>query len=298
MPPKPGRTLDCRTPALRARARRFALGLALASGLALAPSLLAAQPAEFRAFLRPETSATEPGQAVDIRFEVDASGQHFNAYAVTIAFDPAIVDFEPPVVEGSLMTGVCGQTIAFPEVTDSTVTYTHAILCAGQTVNGPGILSTYRFRALANGSSPIRIVSDPSCTFADAGVCVNPAHPTLPRQVVFTNAEIQVGPPVAVASGELSPSPEVFLLPIAPNPFRPATALRFELDRSLPVVLAIHDAAGRQVWERAWPDLAPGRHETWWSGRDGAGAPVPSGIYFLRLVAGDAVQTRKLSLVR
>jgi hypothetical protein len=35
-----------------------------------------------------------------------------------------------------------------------------------------------------------------------------------------------------------------------------------------------------------------------WRAVDAAGAPLPSGIYFLRIVAGDQVRSRKLSLVR
>jgi hypothetical protein len=279
-------------------ARQVRAGLLIAVATLLStPLTSAADPPEFRAFLLPATSTVSVGEAVDVRFEVDESGVQFNAYAVTIQYDPAIVDFEPPVVQGPLMTEVCGQTFFISERTDSTVTYTHSILCAGQTVNGPGVLSTYRFRAIANGLSPLAIISDPNCTFADAGECVNPNHPTFPRLEVLTGAEIRVGLPLGIGSAP-TPGPRVTLLPNVPNPFNPATTLRFDLDRTAPVALTILDVAGRQVWDRSWPELTPGRHEILWTARDAAGAPLASGNYFLRLVAGDAVEGRKLSLVR
>ena len=67
--------------------------------------------------------------------------------------------------------------------TDSTVTYTHVVLCGGLSLDGPGELSRYTFEGLAVGVSPADIVSDVSCTFFDAGKCVGPDHPTRPRDV-------------------------------------------------------------------------------------------------------------------
>ena len=41
-----------------------------------------------------------------------------------------------------------------------------------------------------------------------------------------------------------------------------------------------------------------GLHRLRWDGRDDRGRPLASGVYVYRLVTADAVQTRKLTLLR
>jgi hypothetical protein len=276
-----------------------ALLLAVVIAAAISTREALAQPPEFRAFLLPAANALEVGDTATIRFEVDATALRFNAYAVTIEYDPAVVEFLPPVNQGPLMTGACGNTFHITEETDSTVTYTHSILCAGQSLDGPGLLSTYRFRAVANGVSPLALVSDPDCTFADAGACVNPAHPIFPRQVVLVGAEIRVGASQAVGEEAAPARPGGMLLPASPNPFHPATTLRFALDAAGPATLRIVDVGGRVRWERAWSYLEAGRHDIGWRGVDRSGAALPNGVYLARLeTAAGGTSAVKLTIAR
>jgi flagellar hook assembly protein FlgD len=62
--------------------------------------------------------------------------------------------------------------------------------------------------------------------------------------------------------------------------------------------LAVYDVTGRTV--RAWGEesYGPGTHLVHWDGRDAAGGPVPSGVYFYRLQAGDFSATRMLVMSR
>ena len=274
------------------------VALSVGLGVALAGRADADPVPEFRAFLVPPSSNIEVGEAIDVRFEVDASARHFNAYAVTIAYDPAVVDFEGPVVQGALMTGACGQTIFFLTTTDSSLTYSHSLLCSGQALDGPGVLSSYRFRALAAGTSPLAIRSNPDCTFVDAGVCINPNHATFPRQVILTGGEIQVGPLVGVSEAG-APVATTVLFPSAPNPTPEATRLRFRLAAPGSAELSILDLQGRARWQRSWTSLAAGVHEVPWGGCDAAGIPLASGIYFTRLTTARGVAgIQKLTLAR
>jgi flagellar hook assembly protein FlgD len=83
----------------------------------------------------------------------------------------------------------------------------------------------------------------------------------------------------------------------APNPFRQGTDLGFSLPRASVVRLDVYDVAGRRV---ARPvdglHLPAGAHRVAWDGRNGQGAPVASGVYFLRLEA--AGETRQGRVVR
>jgi endonuclease I len=83
----------------------------------------------------------------------------------------------------------------------------------------------------------------------------------------------------------------------APNPFRPATTIRFDLPRRASVSLRVFDVAGRLV--RSLVDgssLEPGRHEAAWDGHDESGRAAGAGLYFYRLQAGTLGETRRMVL--
>jgi hypothetical protein len=88
------------------------------------------------------------------------------------------------------------------------------------------------------------------------------------------------------------------LYPNVPNPFNPTTRLEFDIPRAESVTLRVHDAAGRRV--RALlqsAELASGRHDVLWDGRDDRGRAAPAGVYWVQLVAGAESQRRKIVLV-
>ncbi len=83
-----------------------------------------------------------------------------------------------------------------------------------------------------------------------------------------------------------------------PNPFNPQTAVAFDLARPGPVRLELFDARGRLVRRLLAQDLAAGRHQVIWDGRDGDGRAVASGVYLVRLAADGLTQQHKMMLVR
>jgi len=84
-----------------------------------------------------------------------------------------------------------------------------------------------------------------------------------------------------------------------PNPFRPNTAVGFDIagDRT-PVRIEIYDVTGRLVRTLVNEPLAAGSYETRWDSRDERGQSVAAGIYFYRLVTSDADLTRKMVVLR
>jgi hypothetical protein len=98
--------------------------------------------------------------------------------------------------------------------------------------------------------------------------------------------------------GDSGPPEVAWLGQSSPNPFRPATLLRFGLYEPLSVRLEIFDIDGRKVAELLDDNLPTGEYSEMWTGRgdrDGQAAP---GVYFVRLTAGDTTLTRKIILVR
>jgi hypothetical protein len=88
-------------------------------------------------------------------------------------------------------------------------------------------------------------------------------------------------------------------LAAAPNPFNPLTELSFTLPAGgARVILAVHGVDGREVCRLVDAHLPAGDHHHAWRGRDDAGRPLPSGVYFVLLHAGEQVVVRKVVVVK
>ena len=87
--------------------------------------------------------------------------------------------------------------------------------------------------------------------------------------------------------------PQQFALHAAyPNPVRERATVRYELPTERAVTVAVYDALGRKV--RTLVDEAQsGRQEVTLAARG-----LASGVYFVRMRAGDFVASRKVVLVR
>jgi hypothetical protein len=86
-------------------------------------------------------------------------------------------------------------------------------------------------------------------------------------------------------------------LTVAPNPFRLATSVAFDLPRAGRVRVTVHDVAGREVRVLADGALPAGRHVRAWDGRGADGRPAASGVYLIRAgLPGAATAVRAVRL--
>jgi hypothetical protein len=83
-----------------------------------------------------------------------------------------------------------------------------------------------------------------------------------------------------------------------PNPFRPMTNIDFALPEPQHVKLMVFGIDGRRVATLKNESMAPGRYTVTWLGTDDRGEPVPAGIYFYRIQAGDFSRIRKMALLK
>jgi flagellar hook assembly protein FlgD len=89
-----------------------------------------------------------------------------------------------------------------------------------------------------------------------------------------------------------------------PNPFNPSTRITFALpekgaqSEGLRTRLLVYNLKGQLVQALFEGTLKPGYHTLVWDGTDRTGAPVSSGVYLYRLVAGDFEITKKMSLMK
>lgn len=106
-----------------------------------------------------------------------------------------------------------------------------------------------------------------------------------------------IGPAPTAVEPDLVPSVHR-LIGAYPNPFNPRTEVRFELASPTRVRVRIHDVRGRLVQTLIDESRPAGVHQVVWDGTDHSGRRVASGTYYLRLVADDRVETRKVSLLK
>lgn len=83
-----------------------------------------------------------------------------------------------------------------------------------------------------------------------------------------------------------------------PNPFNPSTTIAVEIPAPSNVEAAIFDTAGRLV-KRLWSGpLSAGVRTFQWNGESSTGARVASGVYFVKVTAGPASRTVKITVLK
>jgi len=93
---------------------------------------------------------------------------------------------------------------------------------------------------------------------------------------------------------EAIPLPETFSLDRAyPNPFNPTTTLSFAIPVDAAVSLSIYNMQGREVSTLIDGNMDAGYHSVVWDANSYA-----SGVYFVKMVAGEFVNTQKLMLIK
>jgi hypothetical protein len=79
-----------------------------------------------------------------------------------------------------------------------------------------------------------------------------------------------------------------------PNPFANALDLRLDLPRPERIVMQVYDVQGRRIRETDFGLLGGGPHRLRWEGRDDKDHDVGSGIYWIRVQAGDRNLSRRV----
>lgn len=88
-----------------------------------------------------------------------------------------------------------------------------------------------------------------------------------------------------------------------PNPFNPETWIPYQLSQGGPVIITIYNSVGKLVRELDLGHRSAGVYSSqaraaYWDGRNSAGEPASSGIYFYRIQTTDFTTTRKMMLVK
>ncbi|GJM43321.1 MAG: hypothetical protein DHS20C21_01630 [Gemmatimonadota bacterium] len=105
----------------------------------------------------------------------------------------------------------------------------------------------------------------------------------------------------AFATGVSGLRPEIrgfSLDPSRPNPVRNDATIAYALPTTSHVRLDVYDVNGRHVRTLVDETRPEGRHAVVWNGRMADGRTLPTGVYFLRLEAGEFAKSQKVILMR
>lgn len=119
-------------------------------------------------------------------------------------------------------------------------------------------------------------------------ITTNGGNITLPVTVLVSNL---------VGIDDDAAQPEAFELEQNfPNPFNPATTIRYKLGAASPVSLKIYDMLGREIKTLVANAQPAGSYEIVWDGTNARNQPVPSGVYLYRLQTDNFSEQRKMIL--
>ena len=108
--------------------------------------------------------------------------------------------------------------------------------------------------------------------------------------------ELAVGTDEFIAGEETESNMELRtqLLSLMPNPFSEDLTVSFYLRSPQRVSVDVFNIEGARVASLADETLGAGVHSRTWDGRTASGSAAASGVYFMRMQAGDVLKTSKV----
>lgn len=91
---------------------------------------------------------------------------------------------------------------------------------------------------------------------------------------------------------------EPLILHTYPNPFNSQTILEYTVPHAIRVTVSVYNVLGQHITTLIDDNKLPGIHTVAWNGETNTGRPLPSGVYLLRLIAGELSYTTKVILLR
>ncbi|NQT25749.1 tandem-95 repeat protein [candidate division KSB1 bacterium] len=238
-------------------------------------------------------SGTPPNGSDHVTFKVFALDNHssdpqIDSLIVNVGIiqvnDPPYFEFDLPQPQWANMDTVnwmlpLDSYVTDPDHPDSLLRWTYDILTEEQAINvGIDSITHKASISLFDAYGEINIVftvRDPEEASASDTLHIN---------LMISGVE----------SARIGAAPKVFeLYENYPNPFNPATTIRYGLPKPSRVRIQIYNVLGRQVATLMNEEMRPGMYEIHW---DATG--FSSGIYFYKIKAGEWQQVKRMLLLK
>jgi hypothetical protein len=229
------------------------------------------------------TPEARAGDTITLQVTLLADPGPFSQLEVDLAYDARALT---PV--SSRAVGLYADAItpvAAGSVSESGVKFAYSIL--GSTIQGPTDLMEIDFRVEEGfpGRTVVSLVS----------LSIGPS--TTDRAVYTTDARIVLGVMTAIEIEQVSPA-QFELRPNYPNPFNAETVINYSIAQTGLVDLSVFDLLGRPVRRLVSSRQTAGSYAAKWDARDEGGREVSTGVYVIRLQAGERRESYKATLLK
>ena len=199
---------------------------------------------------------------------------------------PAALPGEPPPSIPALFFKI-DSTI--PDTTDFEasvrVTYTQALLDSAG-ITDAATLKLFRYNAVDSSWTQLPTVVDTGAKTAIA------------TTTSFSPWALASAVPTGISDTRTVAPLSFSLEQNFPNPFNPATTIRYSVPRSGSVRLVIYNLLGQSVRTLVDTPQSSGSYSVLWDGRNQAGTTVSSGIYIYRLTVGETTDSKRMTLLK
>jgi len=207
---------------------------------------------------------------------------------------------DPPTIGQGLWHTKLGKFHVEPPVSVAVTSFDATVLRGAVTLHGTfrsdlGVQAINVYRGAGDGALvPIESVAGSGASFEYVDRAVA-AGATYHYRIGVVDGDGEFYSPVVTVTLDAA---RTSLAQNHPNPFNPTTEIEFSIDKTGRVSLDIYDAAGHLVRRLVDGEKSAGSHTATWDGRDQAGRPAASGVYFCRLHAGTDTETRRMVLLK
>ncbi len=229
------------------------------------------------AALNPAATGNSQNFSAAVMVDMGNTGEKLGSYTVTLQWNPAHLQLLN--YRGGNAPGFGDPVVNDAKAREGQLTVAHAYPYGA---NGLVNILNLQFKAI--GNVPGKAISLDFSAMAAAETFTD----LLPG--------LQIGEGSAAAGAE--DRPNGYALENFPNPFNPATEIRYRLAEAGPVQIVIYNLLGETVQTLVDETQPAGAYTLRWEGRNDRGQALPSGMYFLRMSAGNFLAERKLLLMK
>ncbi len=249
--------------------------LPVAAALGKSTVAPAAQGAEVQAYAALNLS----GQTLEVPVMVNMakSGEKLGSYTMAMTWNPALLEFTG-------FDGGAAEGFGDPVVNDLNVKQGRLVAAHAYPRGAEGLVNVLNARFIVKGNAQTPGNAPVSLSFS-----------AMAAAQTFTDLLPAVKVVDAPGANE---APASFALDNYPNPFNPATEIRYQLPEAADVQIVVYNVLGQKVQTLVSGKQQAGTYLLRWEGKNDQNQQVPSGMYFLRMKAGKFTANRKLLLMK